>query len=243
MTRYPSFFSTPDEFNPAGFETLLNFAEGAMESTRRLTTLQIEAVQSALTEQAKQFRSFLENSANTTAALSQWSVLFQASAERFNQMTSYYLETASRDFMDVNRWFGQSFPMLPLFDLLGDLSKGEGQRPPFERRVTRDRRVQAQLITFPERRAAELAKAASNAAAESSRQATGAVDADAPPTAERFDAGEESDQPIESAAPPEDQEELMVPPVEETPAVSASRKPEPTGASGKRPSGTRRKGA
>lgn len=218
-TAYPQFFPTPDLlFGQAGIETLRNIADGTIDSANRLAALQIEAAQAAVNENSKQFRSFLQNTADTSAALSQWSVLFQASMQRFNQMSKYYIESASQDMADMNRWLGLALSPFALWDLS---AAGAGAAPRAAEGAERDRRVAAQLITFPERRASELAKAAAEAAAESARQATeaaGVMEEGAQEVEEAAVGG----RPPEEEALPHEQVSAQQPP--------ARGKPEPGGA-------------
>jgi hypothetical protein len=204
-TAYPQFFPTPDLLmGQAGVETLRNIADGTIESANRLATLQIEAAQAAVTENSKQFRSFLQNTADTSAALSQWSVLFGASFQRFTQMTKYYIESAAQDMTDFNRWFGQGFSPFSLWNL--SAAGGAAAAPKAAPSGERDRRVAAQLITFPERRASELAKAAAEAAAESARHATEVME----------EGAQEVEEAAVAARPPEEearpQEQVMAQP-------------------------------
>lgn len=236
-TAYPQFFPAPDlGWGSAGVETLRNIADGTIESASRLAALQIEAAQAAVTENSKQFRSFLKNTADTSAALSQWSILFGASLQRFTQMTKYYIESASQDMTEMNRWFGQvlsqSVPWAP------SARARTEDGPAAERRKARDRRVNAQLITFPERRASELAKAAAEAAAESARQALEVTEAAAAADAQVMAEGTPEVAPGEvGAVPPEEN----APPQERAaaPAPPARQKPEAGGAAKR--GGTRRK--
>jgi len=145
----PSPFHAPGDFTRESVETLKQLAIVMVEANKRLYTLQIEAAHAGFAENSRQFKSLLNSAAETSAALEQWSALFQEKAGRFVVIGREWVEIVARTIDEMSELLRQS---LSPSSTIGQRTGKRDVEVPVERRVS------ASVIFFPDRRAEVVAK-------------------------------------------------------------------------------------
>lgn len=138
------FIDNPVEFARANIDMLKKIAIELTEASQRHQILRIEAVRAALSENAKRYKSVLNDVSDTAALFEKWSTPLQTRMQKFTEMGHDWIEVTSHAFAGMGEAIGQSFS-----------APGERMKKMalWETPVVLDRRISASVITFPERRA------------------------------------------------------------------------------------------
>lgn len=134
-----------------------------------LYALQLDAAHTALAENAEQLRALLKRSAESADVYAHYAVLYQTKAQRYADVTRTCFEIAAQTAADINHLFAQSMSGTLASALIG--SAPASREKPAAPGEFVERRVAAQVIFFPERRAALQADEAIGKATENARQA------------------------------------------------------------------------
>ncbi len=113
------------------------------DAGRQLYMLHIEAAQQALTENTEHMRTFLQNTANLSSFLAQWTSVCQAQMQRHAELMRHSFEVAARTMTEINRLTGNSATTAAA---IAQAELEQADREFSERRKT------SQVINFPDRR-------------------------------------------------------------------------------------------
>lgn len=138
-----------------------------IEYGRSLWALQLDTAGKITAETSRQFKQWLHSTAENGDTLGQWSGLFSPRTQKFIEITQGWLDIASQATRDINELYGQV--------LATSLSAGEPG--PASGYPHHERRTEAKVISFPDRRRATSAfrAAASRNTDETPRQRTGSA--------------------------------------------------------------------
>lgn len=139
---------SPRDFTEEYIEALKDIAIVQMEASKRLRTLQIEAIHAAFAENVRQLRSLLDNTRGTGTTLAQWSARSRKKLQEFVKTGGDWAEIASRSITETNG-LAQT--------LFANSTTGHVDKKSQKIGTHVERRVSASVIAFPERRAEALA--------------------------------------------------------------------------------------
>lgn len=136
--------NSPEDFPESNTQYTESIALAMIDACQHWWALQLEAMEKALSENVQHSRSLIEHAAATTDVLAQWSDLVENKNRRYADLTSSGLEIATQTFTQIKqlmdpRILSFTSPTLP-----------ETTR----QSVSVERRVSAQVISFPDRRKA-----------------------------------------------------------------------------------------
>lgn len=131
------------ERNREGAETLRRIALVLADANQQFCSVQIEAIQAALSENSRLRMSLLEHETGTLTALEQWSTLFQGKMERWVATNAAMFRITSQTIISLNQLLEQS--------LLASAASYQSAEEA-ETEALAERRVSARMIIFPERR-------------------------------------------------------------------------------------------
>ncbi|MGE5386370.1 MAG: phasin family protein [Betaproteobacteria bacterium] len=126
--------------------TTREITDQVTEAGRQLYMLHIEAAQQALTENTEQMRTFLQNTANLSNFLTQWSSLCQTQMQRHTELMRHSFDVAARTMTEINRMAGDAGSNATATSLAIAESAEQAGSDFIERRKT------SQIINFPDRR-------------------------------------------------------------------------------------------
>jgi hypothetical protein len=140
---------TPGEFTRENIAMVKNVAIELTEASRRIHALRIEVVRATVEGNSRLLKSLLKNVEETTAIIEQESTPLQSKMKKIAETNVAWFEITSRSISGMSEVFGQSFSAYGA--MINKIGRW-GASVPVERRVS------AELIAFPERREALLAK-------------------------------------------------------------------------------------
>lgn len=141
----------PGDLTREGVSLLKQITIAMAEANQHFHLRQIEAVQAAVAEHARQFKLQMKETGATCTALEQWSGLFQARMQQCGKISSAWMEHTSQTIAQINELL-----VSPLADSVASAeSIGVSNSE-----IGIERRMSAKVIAFPERRAAEIMKTA-----------------------------------------------------------------------------------
>lgn len=145
MSSDKRFSSTPETagIGLEGIEMTQQMSVAAAEYGQRICALQVEAAHAAFAANATQFKHWLQSIADTADALMQWPGLFRPKTQNFVEITRGWLDVVAQTTAEMTQLMSES---LSTSLTLAEKNYGTGTYP------ERDRRVAAQVISFPDRR-------------------------------------------------------------------------------------------
>jgi len=145
----------PSDFMKENFETLRDIAIDMAEANKRFCSLQVESIHAAFAEYSRQLKSLLNNTGDISAALGEGSKHLFARTQKLSEISHSWLELFAQTSSKANELLQQSLSAASTF---GEATIHREARLP---EMTIERRLSASVISFPERRAAEIAKKSS----------------------------------------------------------------------------------
>lgn len=142
----------PVELATESVDVMKNLAIAMAEANKHFYSLQIEAAQAAFEKNTTQLKSRLKKTGHGATELEQWSVFSLGRMQKFAELSGTWIKSTSQTISEMNELL-----RLP-FAASGKLHAETADQ---EEEAAEDRRVSAKMITFPERRAAFMAKTAS----------------------------------------------------------------------------------
>ena len=123
----------------------LHIAMTLAEGQKRLQIRQIEMAHAAISENSQYCKSVLEKTADYSGLLHQWSALCQNKAQRYGNFANECMEIMLQSAAEMNHLISGA---LSGFGAATQSNWNEGLAPAYERRVS------ANVISFPDRRTA-----------------------------------------------------------------------------------------
>jgi hypothetical protein len=142
----------PGDFIKENFETLRDIAVDMAEANKRFCALQLESIHAAFAEHSRQLKSMLDNTGDISAAYDEGSKHLFAKMQKLTEISHSWLDLYSRTSSKTNELLQQSLSTAGSFG--EQMIRREAGLP--EGAI--ERRISASVISFPERRAAEIAK-------------------------------------------------------------------------------------
>lgn len=146
---------SPGDLTREGVALLKQITIATAEANRHFHLQQIEALQAALAENSRQFKSQLKETGDTCTALEQWSALFQSRMQQCGKIGGTWIEYTSQTVARI----GELLASPLVAPAAGTMARMESEEPE-EPEVPVERRVSATVISFPERRASAIVKTA-----------------------------------------------------------------------------------